>query len=135
MKILLPKIVPMDSNSKRNWNILNWNVRGLNSVHKSNAIRAKIHESSCAIFCIQERKTQRFESSTIRKFAPKHFNKFSYFPSEGALGGILARWINLIFAGEVIFASKFTFTIQLTTQHNAKTWKLTNVYVPCVGIS
>jgi hypothetical protein len=45
----------------------------------------------------------------------------------------LVGWIGLIFVGEVIFASKFTITIQLTTQHNAETWKLTSVYGPCQG--
>jgi hypothetical protein len=111
----------MDSNHKRNWNILNWNIKGLNSVDKCNAIKAKINESSCAIFCIQETKTQRFESSNIRKLAPRRFNKFSYFPSEGASRGLMIGWIGSIFAGEVIYASKFVITIRLTAQHNADT--------------
>jgi hypothetical protein len=46
------RIVPMDNNTRRNWNILNWNVRGLNSADKCNSIRTKIEESSCAIYCI-----------------------------------------------------------------------------------
>jgi hypothetical protein len=88
MKILSTTIVIMDNNSKRNWSILNWNISGLDPVDKCNAIRAKIDESLCAIFYIQKTKDQCFESSSIRKFAPRCFNKFSYFPAEGASGGL-----------------------------------------------
>jgi hypothetical protein len=37
-----PCLFSMDNNNIRSWNILNWNVRGLNSADKCNAIRAKI---------------------------------------------------------------------------------------------
>jgi hypothetical protein len=46
------QMLSMDSNPTRNWSILNWNVRGLNSVDKCNAIRSKIEESSCSVYCI-----------------------------------------------------------------------------------
>jgi len=38
----------------RNWNILCWNIRGINAHAKWDALRNKIDESSCAIVCIQE---------------------------------------------------------------------------------
>ena len=37
----------------RSWNILNWNIRGINSEDKCNAVKEKIDESACAIYCIQ----------------------------------------------------------------------------------
>jgi exonuclease III len=117
----------------RNWNILNWNVRGLSSADKCNAIRAKINESSCTIFCIQETKFQHFEPSAIRKFAPKRFNKFTFFPSEGASRGLFIAWNGSVLVGNVIYSSKFAITIHFTAQHNAETWKLMNVYGPCQG--
>ncbi len=40
----------------RNWNVLRWNVRGLNSDDKWLAIRNKIEESGCVVFCLQEQK-------------------------------------------------------------------------------
>jgi hypothetical protein len=46
-------VVSMSNNNHRNWDILNKNVRGLNSDDKRNAVRAKIEESKCAIFYIQ----------------------------------------------------------------------------------
>ena len=65
----------------RSWNILNWNIRGVNSEDKCNAIKKKIDETDCAIFCIQETKREHFDHSFIKKLAPKRFNQFAFFPS------------------------------------------------------
>jgi exonuclease III len=70
-----------NSNNTRSWNVLNWNIRGLNSDDKCNAIREKIEESACAVFCIQETKRDHFDHSFIKKLAPKRFNKFAFSPS------------------------------------------------------
>jgi hypothetical protein len=43
----------MNSNA---WNILCWNVRGLNDKDKWDPIRNKIEESHANIFCLQEKK-------------------------------------------------------------------------------
>ena len=122
-----------NSGSSRNWNILNWNIRGINSEDKCNAIREKIDESDCAIFCIQETKREQFDHSFIRKLAPKRFNKFAFSPSEGASGGILMGWNSAIFTGEVIQINKFTVTVKFTSSHNRQTWTLSSVYGPCQG--
>jgi hypothetical protein len=127
------RLVSMDNNANRNWSVLNWNVRGLNSADKCNVIRSKIEESSCAVFCIQKTKKQHFEPSNIQKIAPKWFNKYSFVPSEGASGGLLVGWNSSIFIGEVLYSSKFAITIHLTTQHNVEKWKLITVYGPCQG--
>jgi hypothetical protein len=47
--------------------------------------------------------------------------------------GLLVDWNSSIFAGEVIYSSKFAITIHLTAQHNAEKWKLTNIYGPYQG--
>ena len=39
-------------NNNRSWNILNWNIRGINSKDKWNAIKQKIEESACVVVCI-----------------------------------------------------------------------------------
>jgi exonuclease III len=101
----------MDNNNNHSWNILNWNIRGLNSTDKCNAIRAKIEECNCAIFCIQETKKDHFDSYAIMKMAPKRFNKFAFVPSEGVSGGILMAWNDSVFKGNVIFSSKSAITV------------------------
>ena len=64
----------------RSWNILNWNIRGINSEDKCNAVKEKIDESACATYCIQETKRDHFDNTFIKKLAPKHFNKFASLP-------------------------------------------------------
>jgi exonuclease III len=123
----------MSNQNKRSWNILNWNVRGLNSDDKRNAVRAKIEESSCVIICLQETKMQALDHSEVRKMAPKRFNKYAYIPSDGASGGIFMGWNSSILTGQVLYTSKFALTVKFTAVHNAEEWKLTSVYGPCQG--
>jgi len=112
---------------------LNWNIRGLNLDDKCNAIKAKIEENACSVYCIQETKRDNFDHSFIKKLAPKRFNKFEYSPSEGASGGILMGWNSSIFTGEVIHNKKFAVTVRFSSVHNGEIWLLTTVYGPCQG--
>jgi hypothetical protein len=127
------QIFSMDNSPTRNWSILKWNVRGLNSADKCNAIRSKIEESSYSVYCIQETRSRHFEPSDIRKIDPKCFNKYVYFPLDGASGGLLVGWNGLTFSGEVIYSSRNAITVLLIAQHNTEKWKLTTVYGPCHG--
>jgi exonuclease III len=43
------------------WNILCWNIRGMNDKDKWDAIRNKIDESNANIFCLQETKRETFD--------------------------------------------------------------------------
>ena len=119
--------------TSRSWNILNWNIRGLNSEDKCNAIKEKIDKSACAIYCFQETKRDQFDHSFIKKLAPKRFNKFAFSLSEGAFGGILMGWNSSVFFGEVIQINKFAITVKFTSTHNGQTWSLISIYGPCQG--
>jgi exonuclease III len=121
----------MSSANHRTWNLLNWNVRGLNTYDKCNAVRAKIKESSCNIICIQETKRASFDPSFVRQLAPKRFNKFALVPSQGASGGIFVGWNGSMFSGQVSHSSHFALSIDFTATINADHWKLIVVYGPC----
>jgi len=86
------------------WNILCWNVRGLNDPNKWDLIYNKIDESACSLFCFQETKKEFFDLPTIRKFAPKCFDAFEYVPSNGASGGITIRntWLFNVFSMTIV---------------------------------
>ena len=116
----------------RSWNILCWNVRGLNGKDKWNALRNKIDESSYAVVCLQETKRQSFDAPFIRNFAPRRLDSFDYIPSNGSSGGILVLWNSSIFKGIVLEKKHFSITISLTSVHNCDTWFLSSVYGPCV---
>uniref|UniRef100_A0A8R7QBN0 Endonuclease/exonuclease/phosphatase domain-containing protein n=1 Tax=Triticum urartu TaxID=4572 RepID=A0A8R7QBN0_TRIUA len=82
----------MITSMNTNWNILNWNIRGINSKDKWTAISNKIEESGCAILCLQETKKENFDASYIKNFCPRRINKFEFTPSVGASGGLLVAW-------------------------------------------
>jgi hypothetical protein len=52
----LISVMDSDNHTNRSWNILNWDIRGLNSDDKRNAVRAKIEESAYVVLCLQETK-------------------------------------------------------------------------------
>jgi len=115
----------------RNWNILCWNVRGINGQNKWDALRNKIDESSCAVVCLQETKREFFDAPYIRNFAPRRLDTFDYIPSVESSGGILVLWNSTIFKGVVLEKRQFSLTLSLTSQHNHETWFLSSVYGPC----
>lgn len=113
------------------WNILNWNIRGINSKDKWLAISNKISESNCSIVCLQETKRETFDQSYLRNFCPARINKFDYVPSQGASGGILTVWNDSVFQGECLFKNNFSISIRFTSIRNNQSWILTNIYGPC----
>jgi hypothetical protein len=89
------------NHSVRNWNVLNWNIRGLNE-GKARAVQQKIEESGCSVFCIQETKMGHFTPHSFKRFAPKRFTKFTFSPSRGASEGILMGWNDSLLQGSVL---------------------------------
>ena len=114
----------------RSWNILNWNIRGINSEDKCNAVKEKIDESACAIYCIQETKRNHFDHTFIKKLAPKRFKKFAFSPSVGNSRGILMGWNSSLFNGDIIESNKFSITVKFSSLHNGHHWFLTTIYGP-----
>ena len=71
------------------WNILCWNMRGLNSDDKQIALKNKIQETGCSLVCVQETKMEYVDQAFIRRICPKRFDTFEFVPSIGASGGLL----------------------------------------------
>lgn len=115
----------------RSWNVLCWNVRGINSESKWDALRDKTEESACSVFCLQETKCDNFDTQYIHNFAPKRFDKFDYILSLGASSGILVVWVSSIFCGTTIEKQCFALTISFQSQHNGSQWYMYSVYGPC----
>ena len=121
------------NNNNRSWNILNWNIRGINEEDKCKAVKEKIEESVAVVYCIQETKRTSFDPFFVKKFAPRRFNKFVYSPSRGASGGIIMGWNESIFTGQVVEINLFAITVHFTSNHNNDIWTLTTVYGPSHG--
>ena len=102
------------------WQILCWNIRGINAVSKWEAVRDKIEKSACSVLCLHETKKEHFDMAFIRNFAHRHFDRFEFIPSMGASGGILVVWNSSCFVGQVVDKQQFGFSTHLTS-----------VYGPC----
>lgn len=118
----------MDNN--RNIKILFWNIRGINSQFKWDALRDKISESSCHIICIQETKRECFDPFYIKKFCPRSFDKFAFSPSIGASGGLITIWNNNLFDANVILVNSYSITVEFHCRLNNKVFHVTNIYGP-----
>jgi exonuclease III len=116
---------------KRAWKILCWNIRGINSENKWDAIRSKIAESNCDIVCLQETKRESFDSLYVKNFCPPSLDCFEFVPSVGASGGSLVAWNGSKFVGSLAFQNDYgqyiEFICKLTEEH----WISTNIYAPC----
>lgn len=116
---------------RKSWNVLCWNVRGINSEGKWESIRNKIVESQCDIVCIQETKREVFDLPFIKLFCPPPFDSFCFLPSVGASGGMLVVWKGAVFSGTEVSSNSFAILIQFTSLHNNESWLLTNIYGSC----
>jgi hypothetical protein len=118
----------------RRWNILCWNVRGINAENKHLAIRNAIDVSGCDVLCLQETKRTMFDRAFVKLICPKRLDKFAFVPSDGASGGLFTAWNSSSFSGSVILEESFALGIKFTSTHSNAEWTLVNVYGPCDGI-
>jgi exonuclease III len=121
-------IVPMDNT--RQWKILNWNIRGINSEKKWNALANKIDECGCDIISLQETKRENFDNKYLRNFCPKKFNMFVFVPSVGASGRLIIIWNESLFKGALEFQNDFSISVKFTCNISNDTWYLTKIYGP-----
>ena len=116
-----------------NWNVLCWNVRGLNSGDKQLALSNAITSSGCAVICLQETKKPSFDLSFIKSCCPCHYDQFALVPSRGASGGIVTIWNSTIFSADVLLSEDFALVTHFKSTQSAQCWTLVNVYGPCQG--
>ena len=112
----------------RSWNVLCWNVCGLNSEKKLLALSNAISVSGCAIVCLQETKRASFDLSYIKTFCPHRFDKFEFVPSSGASGGLITIWNSSAFDGNMCFSEIFAIGISFTCKLSGRSRVLCNVY-------
>ena len=114
----------------RSSKILFWNIRGINSQEKWDAIRSKINESACQVLCLQETKRELFDNFYIRKFCPRSLDKFVFSPSVGNSGGLLTIWNSSIFEGALVQSNSYALTVKLSCRIDNTSFHLTNTYGP-----
>lgn len=90
-----------------------WNVRGLNSRCRRDAVRTLVDAARVDVVCLQETETEMTtitQRKAVISMLGAEFNEFSYLPSIGASGGILMAWKrgvkSLVSAGKTTLASR-----------------------------
>jgi exonuclease III len=66
-----------------------WNVRGLNSPARCDAIYQLVLLSGASVVCFQETKLQVVSRETVDRCLGRAFDSFFYLPAMGTRGGIL----------------------------------------------
>jgi hypothetical protein len=113
--------------SSRSWKVLCWNVRGINSKTKWDAIRDIITESC------PETKRESFDLQYLKKFCPSPFDSFVFLPSVGTSVGIITIWKSHLFDGTLSFMNEFAIVMEFISRYNNEEWLLNNVYGPCTS--
>lgn len=119
------------NNRVRQWKILYWNIRGINSTHKWTTLRSKIVETGCDIIYIQETKRELFDQQYLRNFCLAQFDCFRYIPSLSLSGGTIIVWKSSRFTGHLIFQNDYAMSIKFVSMISGAIWVLTNIYAPC----
>ena len=68
-----------------NWNIMDWNVRGINSQGRWDDIRQRTEDSNCNTICLQETKKDTFDSAYIKKIVQEESHNIHMFHLLGTL--------------------------------------------------
>jgi exonuclease III len=123
----------MDMSFLKQWHILCWNIRGLNSKEKQLALSNAINSCGCAIICLQETKKSHFDAEFIKSCCPKRFDEFAYVPSAGASGGLIIIWNSSLFRGLVMHCEIFALSVHFTSKQSTHAFTLINIYGPCTG--
>lgn len=90
----------MNQNPSRIWNVLSWNVHGINFPSKWNAIRDKVCASNCDVVYFQETKKEFLDLAFIKNVCPLKLINLSIYPQlvlqEVCLlpGKALYLWVN-----------------------------------------
>ena len=117
--------------TNKQWNVLYWNVLGINSEEKQLEIRNAIEISGCSVVCFQETKRETFDASYVKLFCPKKFDMFEFVPSVGNSGGLITAWMSSVFTGVSVLSESFALGVRFTSTQSNDSWTLVNVYGPC----
>lgn len=80
-----------------NFEIMSWNVRGLNAPAKCLTVRETIATTTYHIACLQETKLQNIDVALANLLGGPRLNQFIYKPASGTKGGILLLWDDRVF--------------------------------------
>jgi hypothetical protein len=93
-------------------------------------MKDKVFEIACVVACFQETKKEMLDLAFIKNVYPPWFDNIEFLPSIGASGVLLVAWKSSLFRGEFIFSNDYAMYVEFHSQHDSRSWLLTNVYAP-----
>lgn len=111
--------------------IICWNVRGLNSRARRDAVRDIVCDSHASIVCLQETKLQLVDDSIIREMLGPCFTA-NYFvlPASGTRGGMILAASDRFFVLSNCQATPGTISASVSMLNDRIAWTITCVYGP-----
>lgn len=109
-------------------NILVWNVPGLNTKSRRDALHGVVADHNVSIVCVQETKLNVISQRQIYEMLGAEFSSFAYLPASDTRGGILiaCRSPHITMVQKQI--GEFSVTVEVAIGDTS--WHLTSVYGP-----
>lgn len=112
-----------------NENILVWNVRGLNSRTRRDAVRDVVRDERVSLLCLEETKMDVIPSRTILEMLGLDFD-YSFLPAVGRFGGVLLAWRTCVWSVSDVHLVDFSLTALVRHSSDDAPWWLSVVYGP-----
>lgn len=113
-----------------NFNVLVWNVRGLNARSRRNALRGVCDEAKASIACVQETKMNVITPFNVTEMFGARFASYVYLPSTGLSGEILLACMGPEFTCSAHHVGRFSVTATMNRANHPDQWCFTAVYGP-----
>ena len=110
-------------------NILNWNIRGMNSPRKRLALADFLQKYQIDLVAIQETKKEEFSNRMLRSLSSR-LDIWIYAPSIGSSGGILFGGDSNKIEIHSYSIHQFCLDIHLINKVDQSEWQFTIVYGP-----
>lgn len=110
-------------------NILNWNIRGMNSPRKRLALKDYLQKYQVDIVAIQETKKEEFTNRFLRSLSPR-LDLWIHLPSSGASGGILFGGDSNKIEIQSHSIHQFCLDVHFFNKIDRTEWQYTIVYGP-----
>lgn len=118
----------MDEN---NLKIFNWNVRGLNSGARREAVRLMLQQAKPQVICLQEMKLNVVDDLIAMEFlGPKFSSTYKFLPADDTWGGILIAWDQDLVTGGAADQKTYCLSMDVILRQSNEMFSITAVYGP-----
>jgi hypothetical protein len=113
-----------------NYNILTWNVRGLNEGKKRLKIRNLLSKWKVDIACFQETKLQLVSNQLVQSLWRCPYKEWCHVASNGASGGILLMWDRRVVTKIDECLGRYVVACSFRNVEDGMIWAFAGVYGP-----